>query len=108
MLSLFAFSAMHVNVVLAAQSFGDVQTPIDHHAQSHKNQQSDHFSCANEMHSAFNHRTDTDHHDNFADCPIAQISTPVTVSDYLLFWSYSIPELSRKPITLTHNITLLI
>ena len=108
MLSLLAFSAMHVGVVLAAQDFGDVQIPIDHHAQSHENQQSDHFSCANEMHSAFNHRTDTDHHDNLADCPIAQISTPVAVSPHIFFGSYSIQELSRKPITLTHNITLLV
>ena len=108
MLSLLAFSAMHVSIAFAAQSFGDVQIPIDHHAQSDENQQSDHISCADEMHSAFNHRTNTYHHNNFVDCPIAQISTPVAVSPHIFFWPYSIQELSKKPITLTHNITLLI
>ena len=108
MLSLLAFSAMHVGVVLAAQSFSDAQTPIDHHAQSHESQQSDHFSCANELHDTFTHRTDTDHHDNLADCPIAQISTPLAELHQTFSWSYELEEFSRKPITLTHNITLLI
>ena len=108
MLSLLAFSAMHVNIVLAAQSFGDVQAPIDHHSQSHESQQSDHFSCANDLHESYNNRTDTDHHSDLADCPIAQISTSLTVSPQVSIWTYSIEEFSRKPITLTHNITLLI
>ena len=108
MLSLLAFSAMHVNIVLAAQTLDDVQVPIDHHSQSHENQQGDHFSCANDLHETFNHRTDTDHHSDLADCPIAQISTSLTVSPQVSIWTYSIEEFSRKPITLTHNITLLI
>ncbi|MBY0473344.1 hypothetical protein K2Q00_03655, partial [Patescibacteria group bacterium] len=80
MLSLLAFSAMHVNIVLAAQSFGDSQIPIDHHAQSHETQESDHFSCSNDLHETLNHRTDTEHHDNLVDCPIAQSSTPLVES----------------------------
>ena len=108
MLSLLAFSVMHGSVALAAQSIGDVQTPIDHHSQSHEGQQSDHFSCQNDLYETFINRTDTDRHDNLADCQIAQISTPVAVSPHIFFWPYSIQELSKKPITLTHNITLLI
>lgn len=108
MLSLLAFSAMHVSVVLAAQSFGDAQIPIDHHAQSHESQESDHFSCSIDLHETLNHRTDTDHHSDLADCSIAQISTSLTVSPQVSIWTYSIEEFSRKPITLTHNITLLI
>lgn len=108
MLSLLAFSVMHVNIVLAAQSFDGVQIPIDHHAQSHESQESDHFSCADELHSAFNQRTDTGHHDNLVDCPIAQIFTPLVESHQTHIWTYAIEEFSRKPITLTHNITLLI
>lgn len=108
MLSLLAFSAMHVNIVLAAQSFGDSQIPIDHHAQSHETQESDHFSCSNDLHETLNHRTDTEHHDNLVDCPIAQSSTPLVESPQIFVWAYSLEEFSRKPITLTHNITLLI
>ena len=108
MLSLLAFSAMHVNVVLAAQSFADTQAPIDHHAQSHEDQESDHFTCANDLHESFNHRIDTDHEDNIVDCPISQIFTPISASPHILYCPYSNQELSRKPITLTHNIALLI
>ena len=108
MLSLLAFSVMHMNVALATSDFGDVQTPIDHHAQSHDSQQSEHFSCPDEMHLAFDHRTDTDHHDNPVDCPISQISTYIAESPQIFLWEYSIQEFSRKPMTLTHNITLLI
>jgi hypothetical protein len=108
MLSLLAFSAMHVNIALAAQSFGDVQTAIDYHSQPHESPQSDHITCSNDVQEMLNNRTNTDHRDNFADCTIAQIFTSVAVSPRIFFQSYLIQELSRKPITLTHNIILLI
>ncbi|NBV76561.1 hypothetical protein EBR66_00080 [bacterium] len=106
MLSLLAFSAMHMNVVLAASNFGDAQIPIDHHAQSHESQQSDHFSCADEMHKTFSHRTDTEYHDNLLDCPIAQVFVPILEFSQTFVSLHTDKGFSRKPITLTHNITL--
>ena len=106
MLSLLAFSAMHVNIVFAAQSFSDVQTPIDYHSQPHETQQSDHITCSNDTQEMLNNRTDTNHDDNLVDCPTTQIFTPATSLPPIYFSLYSIQELSRKPITLTHNIIL--
>ena len=108
MLSLLAFSAVHVNIVLAAQDINGIQTPIDHHAQSHEGQQTNHFSCTDDLHETFNHRTDTDQHDNLVDRPVAQIAIPVAEPQQVFLGSDSIQEFSRKPVTLTHNITLLI
>lgn len=108
MLSLLVFSAMHMNIALAASSLGNSQVPIDHHSQSHDSQKDEHISCSDDMHNVSSHRTDTEHQDGLIDCPIAQIATPIAKSPQKLFWEYSIHEFSRKPITLTHNITLLI
>lgn len=106
MLSLLAFSAMHMNVVLAAQSFSDAQSPIDHHSQTHESQENDHFSCPNDLHETLSHRVGTEHHDALADCPIAQVTVPVVELPRIVFSQHADRHHSRKPITLTHHIVL--
>ena len=106
MLSVLAFSAVHMNVASATQSFGNTQVSVSHHVELPEGEQSDHFLCANEMQSALNYRTDTEYLDDLLDCPIAHISTSSENASNEFIWTRSSEEFSKKPITLTHNITL--
>ena len=97
-----------MNVVLATSGFGNAQISIDYHAQSHEEQQGDHVSCGDEMHKALGYRIDSEHQCDLIDYSIAQISASTAKKPQLVVLAYPVEKFSKKPITLTHNITLLI